>query len=43
MDTVFTVVCYNHSKLTSIPHLLKFAVKLETHSQLNDIFEHMKK
>ena len=42
IDTL-KVVCYNHLKLTSVRHLLSFAAKLETYSQLNDIFEYMNK
>ena len=41
IDSEFKVVCYNHSKLTSVRHFLGLSAKLETYSQLNDIIEYM--
>ena len=43
IDTSFTVVGCNHSKLTSVRYLLSFAAKLESYFQLNDIFNYMRK
>lgn len=43
IDTSFKVVCYTHSKLTMVWHLLNFTGKLETYSHLNYIFKYMKK